>query len=69
NDVIVDNQVYMGQGWGALAVPLRVFAVLVIIFGIALILYWRKRWNTLKARAAELEAQQQATATNTPAGA
>jgi MFS family permease len=60
NGIIVDNQVYMGVGWHALATPLRILAVVVIIAGVALIFTWRKRWDVLKARAAEAEAKKAA---------
>ncbi|MGI6217321.1 MAG: MFS transporter [Coriobacteriales bacterium] len=63
NGIIADNWVNVPGGtWNAFGVPLGISAAVMAIMAILIVWYWRKRWNVLKARAAEKLAAQQAAA-------
>ncbi len=54
NGIIADKFVNVPGGtWNAFGVPLSITAIIMTIMAILMIIVWRKRWATLKARAAE----------------
>lgn len=57
NGVIMNTSVYAPGGhWIAMAAPLRITGILALVFGALFIVAWNRRWNVLKARAAEFAA-------------